>query len=1032
MAAMRGSVIFPVLLLFAAGVAAAREPGIAVMGRVLDSGGKPIGDARVELHPLPSHPEAAARAASGPDGRFVLRAPQPGLWRIVVAADGYVPRQRLLPLLEDAGLPPAELLLVPESAPSAIQDRFPAVPPGGWEPVERRGAAGAGGGARLPASRSWTGRIIDRDTRAPLPRALVWPENDPGRWVWTDADGAFRLNGIAAPLQSGLAAAALDHAPGVLSFQSGLPGRSLVLALAPAAALLGIVVDGRDQPLANVQLSVSLLGGIAGEREAHGARTSADGVFRAPGLRVGASYLVTATLPGFAPTSTAVAISQPGAPVPGLRLVLVRGRTAFGQVVDESRRPVAGARVELAPGATGRVVASDLAESKNAPQQALTDAEGTFELHHLPAGWHRLRIEAGGFLALERDGVQVPAGTARADLGRFQLQRGAAFQGLAVDPDGQPVAGAEVWIIPAEVQNWTDFYAKGPATVTGADGSFIVRDLPREESFGLDVCHAGHLPLSAIVREITAEPFRAILHRAAGIAGRVTGDGGAPVPAARIESWLAGEEPARSESLRPCRSGSGSATADSEGRFRLDALPPGWWNLRATAGGYRGATRERIHVLAGESREGVEIVLGPGAAVSGRVFTSNGEPAPGARVSAFSGAGTVQTLAAGDGAYRLAGVEPGEQTVEATLGEGTWASRSLTVIPGENRLDLTMDQGSPHQEIRGRVLGPGGEPVAGATVFATGSARTFTAADGSFLLLVEDNREYDVWAEKERFAAARANAAVHVAGAPVAGVEIRLDRGGALTGRLLGLDREELNRASVEVELVPPFLARAAVDPQGSYRIEDVPPGEWTLTARAGGRSVRERAVLPPGASEAALDLTFEPSHDVSGWISGPAGEPVAGAYIRFFAPGAAGGSTYSRSDGSFHLRLEDGTYRIVARREGYLWTAQEEPVAVDGGPVPGLELRLEEAAVIRGRILGLAPGERAKAVWISAGPAGGNRREGQLDQEGGFLVPDVPPGDWTVTVAYGGREVSVALHLPPGQDEEWVEVEMDGPRDDS
>lgn len=104
------------------------------------------------------------------------------------------------------------------------------------------------------------------------------------------------------------------------------------------------------------------------------------------------------------------------------------------------------------------------------------------------------------------------------------------------------------------------------------------------------------------------------------------------------------------------------------------------------------------------------------------------------------------------------------------------------------------------------------------------------------------------------------------------------------------------------------------------------------------------------------------------------------------------------------------------------------EPVAVEGGPVSGIELRLDKAAVIRGRILGLDPGERAKAVWISTGAPNAGRREGQLDQEGGFVIPDVPPGDWTVTVAHGGREVSVPLHLDPGQEEGWVEVEMGGP----
>lgn len=1121
MAAMRVGALLLGLSLYAAG-AAAQEPhvadiaGIAVRGRVLGPGGAPAGNARIELHPVLSRYEAGVRevegkepaaisarittttTTAGPDGRFVLLAPQPGMWRIVADAEGFVPQQRLLvPLLEETELVPVELpvdsglrvrVLSREGAPVAgtrvlgeIQSRFPAAAPGGWTPVERQGTSGADGFVRLPKTAdetlrlrvaapgfpvqegpttraraaavrlvpgtlvrdpappqplalppaaSLSGRVVDRHTRAPLPGALVWAVSDPGRWVRTEADGTFRLPDIAASLESGLAAAALGHAPGVLSLQGIAPRDPLVLALAPTATLRGTVVDARGRQLADAELSISLLGGGTGEgtgeKESHAARTSADGLFQASGLQAGASYLVTAHHPGFAPASAPVTLPKPGSLVPDLRLVLGRGKTAFGRVVDEGGRPVAGARVELLSGTAGRVVASDRSAGGDVPLEARTGADGKFELRHLPGSWFRLRIEAGGFLALERDGMQLPAGTARADFGRFVLQRGAAFRGWTGDPDGAPLAGAEVWILPAEVRDWADLYAQGPAAVTGPDGTFAVPDLSPEDSFGLDICRAGYLPLSVTVREISGEPFRAVLRPAARISGRVIDQGGAPVPSARIESWLSGDEPSRSESIRPCRSGSGSARSDGDGRFRFDALPPGWWNLRATAPGHRGATRGRLHVPAGGSLDGVEIVLSPGAFISGRVFTSGGEPAPGAQVSALSEEGTLQTLAGGDGTYHLAGVEPGERTIEATLGEGTWASRSLTVLPGDNRLDLTMDQGAPHQEIRGRVLGPDGGPVAGATVLANGAARTFTAPDGSFLLAIEDNREYEIWAEKERFAAARAEAAVRVAGAPVAGVEIRLGRGGTLTGQILGLDREELARASVEVDLLPPFQARAAVDPQGGYRVENIPPGEWTVTARAGDRTVRERAVLPPDASDVAVDLAFAPSHEVSGRISGPAGEPVADAYIRFFAPGAASGNTYSRSDGSFRLRLEDGSYRVVARREGYLWTAREEPVTVESAPVSGLELHLDEAAVIRGRILGLDPGERARAVWAST-TTNGNRREGQLDQEDGFVIPDLPPGDWTVTVEYGGRAVSVSLHLDPGQQEQWVEVEMGG-----
>ncbi len=1017
MAMMRVSTPLLGLLLLAAG-AAAQEPGIAVTGRALGLGQTPIGNARVELEPVLSRyetgrqemegqgPIPAARTITSPNGRFILRAPRSGIWRIVVAADGFVPHQQILPLLEDTELLPAELpvdagLLVRlvssrEGVPvpgarvlGEPRNRFPTAVPGtllgGWAPVERRGVSGNDGSVRLakaaseklrlwvaargapvqqgpetlersavvqispgivvtvevqeggaeplrdalvydlagrfvlgttgqdgrlavagpargeigvsvvtsdgrntlfhwketdpspgrprlleiPPPASLTGRVVDRDTLAPLPDALAWPAGDPGRWVRANADGTFRLPEGGGPAEAGLAGAAPGHASAFLSLQNGQSRSPAWLALVPTRVLPGTVVDEGNRPLAGVELWISSLDGLQAGTEAHAALTAADGVFRAPGLRTGASYLVTAALPGFAPSSMPVVIPKESS-VPSLRLVLGRGRTAFGQVVDESGRPVPGARLKLIPTAAGRVVGSAPVGDEGSPRPTRTGPDGRFSLPDLPAGWFRLEIEAEGFLASARDGLQIPAAQDRANLGRLRLRRSLGLHGWAGDEDGLPLAGVEVWMIPASVRDWDDLYARGPAAVTGADGSFTLRDLPSEAGFSLDLCRAGYLPLSAILREVAREPFQAVLQRAATISGRVIAEDGGPASGASVQGWLAGEEPARTESIRPCLRGSGAALADSEGRFRLDELPPGWWNLRATAGGSRGETRERLHVRAGESAAGVEIALESGAVVSGRVLTAEGRPAPSAQVSALSEHGAVQTLSEGDGAYRLAGVHPGEWTVEATLGGGRWASRSLTIQAGDNRLDLTMDQGSARQEIRGRVFGPDG-PVAGATVVAH-SARTFSAADGSFRLSVEDDQDYELWAEKSGFAAASAGAAVSVAGAPVSGVEIRLSRGGAVSGRLVGLEPEELLQASVEIAITPPFVGRAAIDPQGGYRIEGVPSGEWTLTARAGNRTVREPAVLPQGTAEATVDLAFPASQEVSGWILGPAG----------------------------------------------------------------------------------------------------------------------------------------------------------------
>ena len=97
---------------------------LEIKGRVLDSHGEPLAKATVELRPQVdlyvaadfqwggSPRPTAAATASDRDGRFVLRAPEPGFWDVVVRAAGHLPAVRSLrPLISDEDLP--EIALIP-------------------------------------------------------------------------------------------------------------------------------------------------------------------------------------------------------------------------------------------------------------------------------------------------------------------------------------------------------------------------------------------------------------------------------------------------------------------------------------------------------------------------------------------------------------------------------------------------------------------------------------------------------------------------------------------------------------------------------------------------------------------------------------------------------------------------------------------------------------------------------------------------------------------------------------------------------
>lgn len=996
-----------------AGLGGAEEatPGLAVEGRVVDRADSGLAGVAVELwsiQPREAKPalNPVARTATDPEGRFSLFAPSPGMWRLVVEAQGIGRRERpLLPLFDDASLLPVELS-------GELPNRFPRDGEGGWQPTAPPSSPGLRGGPPVRL----TGRVIDATTQRPVSGAWVWSADDPGGVVRTDRAGVYQL---ARPGAEPFEVHAADprYAPVAAKVERGVVP---LLALMPSPALFGRVVDdgGRPVPGAEILLSRRTEGGSWSAREdAKRARTRADGTFRISGLTAAASYDLLAASVGFAPTRWAVTvpsgreISSAEALLP--RIVLSRGLAVFGAVIDSSGRPVAGARVELfrsalgrrAPGAASSRIESGL-------YRAVSGWKGRFALQSLPAGRYDLRIEARGLAQLAQDGIELVDRPKPHDLGRFVLERGNALVGIVEDPDGKPIADAEVWVVPgAPVEDWQAYYRKGPAARTGPKGEYALSDLPPETELSLDICRPGFLPETVAIRDPAMEPKRTIvLARAGEISGRVLDPAGRPVADAALVGWLSGEGPASASSVRPCRLGGTSATSDAEGRFRLGPLVSGWWSVKASANGWLDAESGRHQVPEGATLSKFDLVLGVGAVLSGRVLSPQGGPVAGAEVQAYGDRSSPKATSAGDGTYRLAGVEPGARTVEATHPDYDWVSRRLKIEPGENRVDLRLGPDA-RREIRGRVVDPGGAPVAGCRVLIPASSAVYTAADGSFVLREKDGT-YEIWADKEGYAPSRTVEPVTVSGAAVSGLKIHLAVGGILTGRLLGLAPKDRVGARVRVE-VPPFSAAAAVAADGSYRVVELPSGEAQVFAQAGGRTVQGRVVLAPGASEAELDLTFAPTVEVSGRVTGPNGEPVADASVRLFAlGGGGGGSVFTRPDGSFRLPLEDGTYRGWGYKKGFRRTGLESPLEIAGAPVGAIEIRLEPEVVLRGRIFGLEAGERVHEVWAD-GPSGA-LRTGEVDQQAGYSVTGLTPGEWQVRARYGDRQAGAAVTVDP------------------
>ncbi len=841
----------------------------------------------------------------------------------------------------------------------------------------------------LAPSSPRSGRVVDSETRRPIPGAFVWSSGQPAAAVRSDAAGGFTLDADGDDERVWLWAAAAGYHKEAQEAGAGAgDDGALTLALAASLRARGIVVDASGRAVRGAEVTASV---DPTARRPSALRSSATldpaisdggGRFSLAGLHPDASYVVRARKAGFA--SAEIELPRPREDTAReLRIVLEGGRRAIGTVVGPSGEPVAGARVTLEKsvrsGSARRLFLARF-HGTGVPLEGTSDADGRFAIQDVPAGTFDLEATAPGWARAARPGLEVLAEAAETDFGEIELEPGAALEGRITDARGAAVEGAEVFA--TETEEELVFVGVGgdddaPAAVSAADGSFTVPDRRPGEKVDLRVEASGYATASvAGVEAPTVRPLSVRLFRSSKLRGHVVDSTGRPVAGALVWLQILTVRGNTSSSMQ-----SGRTTTAEDGRFTIEEVSPGEIELHVRADGYRSAELKSLTVEPERDLEDLRIVLEPGATISGRVTDALGRPVPGAMVlvseqgTRFGGLQSLDDTDA-EGRYRLEGVSPGRRTVFARHDDHPPVSREIDAELGDNLLDLAFEGGAT---VSGRVLGPAGEPVAGAEInlgttsmlvrFGGDSQPGLSDTSGAFSIGGVAAGTYTLQAQKEGYATGVVED-LEVGAGDLHGVEIRLSRGSAIVGRLLGLDRSDYLRVQIIAVRPPATFSLGRIEAEGGYRIDDLAPGEYTVRAQVGqrGRSAQGTASVVEGAAETLLDLEFRGGLTLSGVVL-RGDEPLTGTTVSadgLDVASEAGGVTDSR--GRFELRgLEPGRHLLsvgnfqtgLAHREEIDLTSDRDVVlrveaarvsgtvldATDSRPVAGATLRLESLA---------------------------------------------------------------------------------------
>ena len=704
---------------------------------------------------------------------------------------------------------------------------------------------------------------------------------------------------------------------------------------------------------------------------------------------------------------------------------------ALTVTVSDDAGPLADAVVRLAP-RDGEVVV------------VTTGRDGTARADPLAPGTWRISASAAGHAPAALSAHELAAG-ADDRLAIKLATGGRTLTGTVSDATGGPIAGARI-----DAARLSSFAEAGDAiasATTGADGKY--RMTVAEGALQVAASSPDYAPQA---RPVEVGPAGAVADFALVPGGVIEG----VVRDERSHEPVAGASvlARRGAAMLLAETGPRRAMTGADGRFRLAGLRPGGWSLRAGDPGRATRAPTLVGLGVAEQVTGVELLIGAGPVIRGRVVDDAGAAVPGIAVRAISRGEGADGKADAAGRFVLDGLPPGSYTLTARS-DAYLPAGGTRVALADKDVDgvvVTVRRGvalrghvEPRQvcDIQQDV----NEPIG----FA-GVPPVTSGADGEFQL--GPLAEGDVRLTARCPSGDQGAAAVKVApGMPDA--IVRVAPGGSISGRVtanqgkpiagIGVVASEVSRGehlTIRNGAVTSG-AQATTDASGTYRIAGLAAGSYLLGALDGGRPVALRGsppnvVIAASEHKTGADLTVDrPDGVISGTVTGPDGKPLADAWVSVQqdllamlagerGPGQPASRTVSveNSDGpggdtSFPPALTDtaghyairglppATYSVVAEAQ----RGQLRARAGDVRPDATVDLRALAVTSLSGTVTGPAGPPALFSVELD-----GASRNQRSFTDGKFAFDHVDPGNYTVRVQASDGTGEARVDVAPDQ----------------
>jgi hypothetical protein len=660
---------------------------------------------------------------------------------------------------------------------------------------------------------------------------------------------------------------------------------------------------------------------------------------------------------------------------------LAKGETFTGTVRDSvTGAAVAGARMSLNEGAD------------SLPASAVSDAKGRFTFGPLLSRSYQIEGMHPSY-GIASTAVLVPRVTTRA----FAALPVAHARGRVVDEEKKPVAGA---IVSSPVTTGP----RRPSALTNAAGEFVIRVVTSATPFALPIYASKHGYAGGMLEARKWQPGETrndiviTLVRGFTISVRVRDRQHQPVEHAYVNLTRTGDGAqqgffASAECDDPTRQDCRRTSADGSVVFRTSEGPH---SVFVT--GDEVAPKRVPAVTLSARSEPLVVEVDRGVTISGRVVHADGTPVAGVIVEMpRSRIAPRNATTDSDGTFTIVGIAAGATNLTAFSSDRHLTSVPVPVTAPAKNVTITMPHGA---RIEGRVVDRGTkQPVTDFTVSLPSrgvrpglgaTPQQVHADDGSYAIDDVPPGTVQIAVAATGFVTATRSDITAEEGKTVSGIDLQLDRGASITGRVTSGGAPVAGAQVAVTANRMPFFGGTTTDADGNYTLDGVAEGERTLQFQRTGFIVLHKTVEVTAGKDLRLDVELDHGAEIRGRVTDRAGHNIPGANVAITGDRMAPSNmTQTDLDGSFVMQgLATGSYHLTARKDGYVSEDVNDVAVPQSQP---LTFALDHGATITGRVTGLSPEDLAQVVVAASG--GTSRNQTPVDSAGNFTLLGMPDG---------------------------------------